>query len=250
MQKQRRPLSRRTTLTLSVLVVGALASLAWTSNTAWWPWSSEASSPTFTKDTSNVNQAPSQDSLKDTTKGTTTTSTPDLTKDPSKANQAPSGAGLGDTLKGTGTEAQPASSGASACTSSGDGFVDPCATFGENLQKIYKESISLMMLLAFLVLIYAGYRYITSLGNPEATKDAKEWAVGAVSGIALLLLIPLIMQALGVTSSTSGTSPSGTTPGWVPSGTDTNPGTGTQTPAAPGPESDTPVPTDLEQTPA
>jgi len=50
--------------------------------------------------------------------------------------------------------------------------------------------------LAFLMLIYAGYKYITSQGNPEATKEAKDIIIGVLVGIALLFLIELILNQL------------------------------------------------------
>lgn len=171
-----RPLSRRLTLGLSLLTLGALVSVAWTANTAWWPWTSEAFSPPASVMQQQVE---------------------DLKKLSEPAPAQPEG----------GSEQ-------TACTADTSNLIDPCADLATNIQNVYKESISLMLLLAFLVLVYAGYRYITSLGNPEATKDAKDWAVSAITGIALLLLIPLIMQALGVgspSSSTSGT-PGSTTP--------------------------------------
>lgn len=68
----------------------------------------------------------------------------------------------------------------------------------DNLRNIYQKAIPLAFLLVFLVIVYAGYQYIISLGNPEKVKSSAELLVSVVTGLALLLLIPLIVQALGL----------------------------------------------------
>lgn len=232
MAKTRQQLSHRSMIIVGVLAVGAIASVAVTSSTSWWPWVSQADEvPDFSgnipeevlkkleTEGGNIDEGPrgeleytAPDGTKSVIYGGDTLfaddippellrrvvdegGTLDLKDDGTYTYTTPEGA----TERGTAT----ASASNTACTGPAGAFIDPCATLGENIQRIYKESIGLMLLLAFLVLVYVGYRYVTSLGNPEATKDAKDWAVAAVSGIALLLLIPLIMEALGVTSNSN-----------------------------------------------
>ena len=61
---------------------------------------------------------------------------------------------------------------------------------------IYHAAIPIAAGLATLVIIYGGYRYITSAGNPEALKDAKDIIVGALIGLVLLLLAYVILNQL------------------------------------------------------
>ena len=61
---------------------------------------------------------------------------------------------------------------------------------------IYHAALPIAAALAALVIIYGGYRYITSAGNPEALKDAKDIIVGALIGLVLLLLAYVILNQL------------------------------------------------------
>lgn len=51
-------------------------------------------------------------------------------------------------------------------------------------------------LLAVLMLIYAGYRYMTSYGDPEAISDAKDIVEKSLIGLALLILAAVILQTI------------------------------------------------------
>jgi type IV secretory pathway VirB2 component (pilin) len=53
--------------------------------------------------------------------------------------------------------------------------------------------------LAILFLVYAGYLYITSAGNPEQIGMAKEMIVSTIVAIIILLLAGLILQTIGDT---------------------------------------------------
>lgn len=74
--------------------------------------------------------------------------------------------------------------------------------FGTNLtsysEKLYIWSIGIAGSLAIIMLIYAGYLYVTSMGNPDQINSAKEIIIGALSGLALLILASLILQSLKV----------------------------------------------------
>lgn len=51
--------------------------------------------------------------------------------------------------------------------------------------------------LAVLMIIFAGYIYMTSQGNPDRINTAKEILVGVIVGVALLFLIRLILSSVG-----------------------------------------------------
>ncbi|MHA1739915.1 MAG: hypothetical protein ACTSWD_15095, partial [Candidatus Heimdallarchaeota archaeon] len=50
--------------------------------------------------------------------------------------------------------------------------------------------------LAFILLIYGGFRYITSAGNPTIMKDAKDQIVSVIIGIAVLLGSYLVLTEI------------------------------------------------------
>ncbi len=45
-----------------------------------------------------------------------------------------------------------------------------------------------------LVVVFAGYVYITGQGSPESTKYAKELMLGVIVGLALIILAGVILQ--------------------------------------------------------
>jgi uncharacterized membrane protein len=51
-------------------------------------------------------------------------------------------------------------------------------------------------LLAVLMIIYAGYRYMTSYGDPEKIADAKDIVEKTLIGLGLLILAALILQTI------------------------------------------------------
>lgn len=51
-------------------------------------------------------------------------------------------------------------------------------------------------LLAIMMLIYAGYRYMTSYGDPEKIADAKDIVEKAFIGLALLILAAVILNTV------------------------------------------------------
>jgi len=75
----------------------------------------------------------------------------------------------------------------------------------EYIKNLYNWAITIGGSLATLVLIYAGYLYATSAGNPEQVNLAKEYIIGALSGLAFLLLAAVIYDAIKVDSNTSNT---------------------------------------------
>lgn len=47
---------------------------------------------------------------------------------------------------------------------------------------------------AFLMVIYAGYMYMTSQGNPEQINKAKEILIGVIAGVILLFTIEILLK--------------------------------------------------------
>lgn len=65
---------------------------------------------------------------------------------------------------------------------------------GEYITLLYRWGIPLCISLAVLVLIYAGYLYATSGGNPDSLKQAKDLIIGALVGLALVILAGVILR--------------------------------------------------------
>ena len=59
--------------------------------------------------------------------------------------------------------------------------------------------------LAVIVIMYAGYTYITSAGDPEAVRSAKDYLVGALIGLTLLIMTATVFRFLAVASNKVGT---------------------------------------------
>lgn len=71
-------------------------------------------------------------------------------------------------------------------------------TYNTYVRAIYNFSLELGFSLAVLMIIYAGYKYLTSAGNQQAVNDAKEILLGALLGFALLFLVRFILSWLGL----------------------------------------------------
>lgn len=65
---------------------------------------------------------------------------------------------------------------------------------GHYVELLYKWGIVAATSLAVLVVIYAGYLYAMSQGNPDSTKLAKDLIVGALVGLALIILAGVILK--------------------------------------------------------
>lgn len=70
---------------------------------------------------------------------------------------------------------------------------------GQYVSNILKWAVPIIGGLAVLMLVYAGYIYVTSGGNPEALTRAKDIIIGVITGIILLFLIEVILvKTIGV----------------------------------------------------
>lgn len=115
---------------------------------------------------------------------------------------APTAQGLAQAGNGAaaGTVAPKVAAPAVAVAKCGDskGIIDPKCDLKQNLEKLYNVSVPVIVLLAFLAVIYAGYIYITSFGQSERITEAKNWLLAAVGGLALILLVPVILKTLDI----------------------------------------------------
>jgi type IV secretory pathway VirB2 component (pilin) len=74
----------------------------------------------------------------------------------------------------------------------------PAANLGEFVTKILAWAVPVIGSLAVIMIIVAGYMYMTSQGNPEPIKKAKEIIIGVIAGLALLFLATLLFNTIGV----------------------------------------------------
>lgn len=68
------------------------------------------------------------------------------------------------------------------------------------MSAVLKYAVNVGFLLAFLMIIFSGIKYMLSQGNQSKIEDAKEMLIGAVIGFAMLLMINIILRVLGITT--------------------------------------------------
>ncbi len=64
------------------------------------------------------------------------------------------------------------------------------------IQYIFKFSLMLAGLIAFGALVYGGFRYMTSVGSPDAISDAKKQMLASLVGLTILLCSWLILNTI------------------------------------------------------
>jgi len=77
-------------------------------------------------------------------------------------------------------------------------YIEPTAgmDFWEYIGATYSWVSRIIIILAILMTIWGGYKYMTSGGNPEANAEAKEIIIGALTGIAIVALIYLFFNVI------------------------------------------------------
>lgn len=78
----------------------------------------------------------------------------------------------------------------------GEEEITTSTTISGYIKYIFKLSLIIAAVAVFVVLIYGGFRYLTSAGNPLAMDDAKKWIFGGIIGLALLLCSWLILNLI------------------------------------------------------
>ena len=69
-------------------------------------------------------------------------------------------------------------------------------SLGEYIPVIYNFFVVLGVSLAILVIIFAGYKYMMSSGDPQSLEESKELLVGAIVGLILIFLTRLILGSI------------------------------------------------------
>lgn len=70
------------------------------------------------------------------------------------------------------------------------------SNFSGYLELVFDWAMEMIGILAVLMVIYGGYRYITSQGDQAAITEAKDIIIGALTGLLLVLLAYLILSAV------------------------------------------------------
>lgn len=65
-----------------------------------------------------------------------------------------------------------------------------------HIMYVHKWAAGIGSLLAVLMIIFAGFKYMTSSGNPEALGDAKETIIGALAGLSIIILTYFLLEIL------------------------------------------------------
>jgi len=86
----------------------------------------------------------------------------------------------------------------------------------------YEWAIQISGGIAIIMIIYAGYLYVTSAGEVEQHKKAKDLIIGTLSGLTFLILAGLIYQTISIPSVSTGAS-AGSGTGTGTSGSVSNP---------------------------
>lgn len=71
-------------------------------------------------------------------------------------------------------------------------------TFSVYVRAIYAYSMKVAVALATLMVIYAGYKYLTSRGDSSAINEAKDILFSTLLGAALLMLVVLVGNIVGL----------------------------------------------------
>ena len=70
------------------------------------------------------------------------------------------------------------------------------STLTDLIAYLYGWMIAIGGLIAFIIIVIAGFQYLTSSGNPTKTQDAKDKILSAVTGLILLLSTVIILNVL------------------------------------------------------
>jgi len=71
-------------------------------------------------------------------------------------------------------------------------------TVSQYVRGIYAYSMKVAVALATLMVIYAGYKYLTSRGDTGAINEAKDILFSTLMGAALLMLVILVANLAGI----------------------------------------------------
>ncbi len=75
-------------------------------------------------------------------------------------------------------------------------ITEETVTFGKYIKYIYLFVIAISGFIGLGVLIWAGFKYMTSSGNPERMGDAKDWITRALIGLLIIFLSWIIVNTI------------------------------------------------------
>ena len=75
-----------------------------------------------------------------------------------------------------------------------EGNLRNAGNVGNYITLLYKWVLGTGSAVAILIVIYAGYLYATSQGNPDSIKTAKDLIIGVLVGLALIILAGVILN--------------------------------------------------------
>ncbi|MBU2595823.1 pilin [Patescibacteria group bacterium] len=69
-------------------------------------------------------------------------------------------------------------------------------SFADYTNLVYQFAVVIGISLAVLMIIFSGYKYMSSAGDPQSLAEAKEILIGAIVGLILILLTRLILASI------------------------------------------------------
>ncbi len=72
----------------------------------------------------------------------------------------------------------------------------PVTSLGQYVGRVFTWASSIIVSVVIVVIIYAGYLYITSAGNPDQATRAKNFIITAITSLALVILAIFIIKAI------------------------------------------------------
>jgi len=69
-------------------------------------------------------------------------------------------------------------------------------SFADYTNLVYQFAVVIGISLAVLMIIFSGYKYMSSAGDPQSMAEAKEILIGAIVGLVLILLTRLILATI------------------------------------------------------
>ncbi len=76
--------------------------------------------------------------------------------------------------------------------------VGPVVNITDYVNAIMPKILGIISGVAVLMIIYAGYIYLTSQGSSDKIGTAKDILVGVITGIVLLFTIGIILKTIGI----------------------------------------------------
>ena len=84
-----------------------------------------------------------------------------------------------------------------AQTATANTDIGPVNNVADYINRMLPTVYGVLGSLSLLMLIYAGYVYMTSQGSPERITLAKDLIIGVITGIALIFLMGLLLRTIG-----------------------------------------------------